>query len=363
MSKMKKILALLMIAVLTFAAVGCSGGDKTNDDKKPAEQTEKENKTDDKQLKIAMITDVGGVNDQSFNQSAWEGLQKADKDLGTKSTYQESHQDSDYVPNLETALDAENDLIWGIGFKLADAVKDAAEENDDIKYAIVDFSYGDDTPDNAVGVVFKQEQPSFLVGYIAAMMSETGKVGFVGGMESEVISAFDYGYHAGVAYANKVADKDVKVLRQYAEAFDDPAKGKAIANSMYQQGADIVFHAAGGSGDGVIEAAKEQDKYAIGVDRDQHDLAPDNVITSAMKRVDVGVYNVVKDLKEGKFVGGTTVVYGLEEGAVDIAPTSDKHVPKEILDKVEEIKKLIIDGEIKVPVDEDSYEEYVKTLK
>lgn len=364
MSKMKKILALLMIAVLAFTVVGCSGGDKADDDEKPAEQTEgKDNEATDEQLKITMVTDVGGVNDQSFNQSAWEGLQKADKDLGTKSDYQESHQDADFVPNLETALDAENDLIWGIGFKLADAVKAAAEENPDAKYAIVDFSYGDKTPDNVVGVVFKQEQPSFLVGYIAAMMSETGKVGFVGGMESEVISAFDYGYHAGVAYANKVADKDVKVLRQYAEAFDDPAKGKAIANSMYQQGADIVFHAAGGTGDGVIEAAKEQDKYAIGVDRDQNDLAPDNVITSAMKRVDVGVYNVVKDLKEGKFPGGTTVVYGLEEGAVDIAPTSDKHVPKEILDKVEEIKKLIIDGEIKVPVDEKSYDEYLKTLE
>src|SRR5699024_2808285 len=154
------------------------------------------------------------------------------KDLGTKSDYQESHQDADFVPNLETALDAENDLIWGIGFKLADAVKAAAEENPDAKYAIVDFSYGDKTPDNVVGVVFKQEQPSFLVGYIAAMMSETGKVGFVGGMESEVISAFDYGYHAGVAYANKVADKDVKVLRQYAEDFGDSAKGKAIASSM-----------------------------------------------------------------------------------------------------------------------------------
>ncbi|MBW4827222.1 MAG: BMP family ABC transporter substrate-binding protein [Clostridiaceae bacterium] len=368
---MKKILALLMIAILAFTVVGCSGGDKADDTKKPAEQKEgEENKATDEQLKITMVTDVGGVNDQSFNQSAWEGLQKADKDLGTKSDYQESHQDADFVPNLETALDAENDLIWGIGFKLANAVYSAAEENSDTKYAIVDFSYeGDEknfpdgTPDNVVGVVFKQEQPSFLVGYIAAMMSETGKVGFVGGMESEVISAFDYGYQAGVAYANKVADKDVKVLRQYAEAFGDSAKGKAIASSMYQQGADIVFHAAGGTGDGVIEAAKEQDKYAIGVDRDQNDLAPDNVITSAMKRVDVGVYNVIKDLKEGKFPGGTTVVYGLEEGAVDIAPTSDKHVPKEILDKVEELKKLIIDGEIKVPVDEDSYEEYLKTLE
>ena len=139
-------------------------------------------------------------------------------------------------------------------------------------------------------------------------------------------------------------------------------KGKAITTNMYQQGADIVFHAAGDVGTGVIEAAKEQDKWVIGVDRDQNYLAPEHVLTSAMKRVDVGVYNVVKDLKEGNFPGGETVVYGLEEGAVDIAPTSDKHVPQELLDEVEELKQTIISGEIDVPVNEETYNEFMKTL-
>lgn len=337
----KKVLSLVLVSIMILGVLsGCSGG---GGDK----------------IKVSMVTDLGGVNDQSFNQSAWEGLKKAEKELGIKASYQESTQDADYVPNLEQAYDNENDLIFGIGMKLDKAILDAAKKYPDQKYAIVDVSFEDETPDNVVGIVFKQEQPSFLVGYIAGKMTKTGKVGFVGGMEIPVISEFENGFKAGVKYANK----DSEVFVQYAESFGDPGKGKAIANSMYQKGADIIFHASGGTGDGVIEAAKEQDKYAIGVDKDQNYLAPDNVITSAMKRVDAGVYNLVKEMKDGEFPGGTTVVYGLEDGAVDIAPTSDKHVPKEILDEVEDLKKKIIDGDIVVPTDDASYEEFLKTLE
>ncbi len=297
-----------------------------------------------------MVTDTGGVNDQSFNQSAWEGLQRAEKELNIKASYQESKQDADYKPNMETLLDAGNDLIWGIGFKMGDTIESEAKTNPDQKYAIIDFAYPT-TPKNVVGVVFKAEESSFLVGYIAGKMTKTGKVGFVGGIESNVIDGFDYGFQAGV----KTANPNVKVLRQYAESFGDAAKGKSIATKMYQDGADIVFHAAGGTGDGVIAAAKEQNKFAIGVDRDQNSLAPDNVITSAMKRVDNGVYDVVKQLKDGKFPGGTTVVLGLKEGGVDIAPTSNKHVPADILKEVDGLKQKIINGEIKVPNNKETF--------
>lgn len=363
MSRIKKILALLMVAVLAFALVGCSG-DKAEDPEAPAKQEEKEEtketeKTDDEELKVAMVTDEGGVNDQSFNQSAWEGLQEAEKDLGIKVAYQESHQDKDFEPNLETLYDAENDLIWGIGFKLSDAVLEAAETNTDQNYAIIDFSYGDDTPENVAGVVFKQEQPSFLVGYIAGKMTETNKVGFIGGIEGDVIHAFDAGFQAGVKYANK----DAEIMRQYVEDFSSADKAKGIATQMYQNGADIIFHAAGAAGDGLIEAAKELDKWAIGVDRDQNYMAPDNVLTSAMKRVDVGVYKIAEDLKAGNFPGGETVVYGLEEEGVDIAPTSDKHVSKELLEEIEEIKQKIIDEEIVVPTTLEEAKEYIKTLE
>ncbi|WP_026894815.1 BMP family lipoprotein [Clostridiisalibacter paucivorans] len=362
----KKFLALILSVVLVLTmAVGCSGG--ATDDNDPGtengEEQEQPDEGDDQSaedpLRVVMVTDIGGVNDLSFNQSAWEGLQKAEKDLGIEADYIESHQEADYAPNLDTALDGDYDLIWGIGYKFENTMRDAAEQNPDQKYAIVDFTYGDKTPDNVLGVVFKDQQSSFLVGYIAGKMTETNKVGFVGGMEGVVISRFDYGYQAGVKYANP----DVEIMRQYAESFGDAAKAKAITTKMYQDGADIVFHAAGGAGIGVIEAAKEQDKYAIGVDRDQNDKAPDHVITSAMKFVGNGIYHVVEDLKEGKYEGGSTIVYGLEEGGVGIAPTSDKHVPEEILAEVEELKQKIIDGEIVVPENEDQYEEYIETLK
>ncbi len=328
---MKNLRALLFLLVVLVIAVPASGDE----------------------LSVGMITDVGGVNDQSFNQSAWEGLQRAEKELGVKVSYIESRQDADYGPNLETMLDAGTNLIWGIGFKMADAALEAANNNPDQKYAVIDFAW-DDTPKNLIGVVFKAEEASFLVGYIAAKMTTTGKVGFIGGMSFPVIWGFEYGYRAGVLYGNK----DVEILSQYAESFTDAAKGKSIANSMYQQGADIVFHAAGGVGDGLIEAAKEQGKWAIGVDRDQNYLAPDNVLTSAMKRVDNAMFNISKELSEGVWKGGQTVSYGLAEGGVDIAPTSSMHVSADLLAEVQAVKARIISGEIVVPYSKETFAEF-----
>ena len=354
MKKKLTVLTVVTVLVLSLVLTACGDGATTGDGDA---------------LKVAMVTDEGGVNDQSFNQSAWEGLQQAEEDLDVVVTYQESQQEADYVPNFETVIDAGNDLVWGIGYKLASAGYEAALANPDVKFGLVDQSFEGDpdnfpegTPDNMIGVTFKAEQPSFLVGYIAGKMTETDKVGFVGGIEGDVIWGFDYGYQAGVKYAADELGKDIEVLSQYADSFGDAAKGKSIATNMYQQGMDIVFHAAGGVGDGVIEAAKEQDKWVIGVDRDQNYMAPEHVLTSAMKRVDVGVYNVTKDLAEGNYEGGKTVTYGLEDGgAVDIAPTSDKHVPEEILNEIEDLKQMIIDGEIEVPYNEETFNEWVES--
>jgi basic membrane protein A len=308
-------------------------------------------------MSAAMVTDTGGVNDQSFNQSAWEGLQRAEKELKIKVSFKESKQDADYAPNFETLIDGGNKLVWGIGFLMGDVVMEAAKSNPDVNFAIIDYAY-ENTPKNLAAVVFKAEEASFLVGYIAGKMTKKNKVGFVGGMNIPVIPPFEFGYKAGVKFANK----NVELMDQYAESFVDAAKGKAIANQMYQKGADVIFHAAGGVGDGVIEAAKEQNLWAIGVDKDQNFLAPDNVLTSAMKRVDNAVFNVTKDLKEGNFKGGTTIVYGLKEGGVDIAPSSNKHVPADILAEVAKIKQDIIDGKIVVPSNEKDFNTFVKGL-
>jgi basic membrane protein A len=309
-----------------------------------------------KKIKIAMVTDVGGVNDQSFNQSAWEGLKRAKEEFGVKIAYKESKQDADYAPNMETLTDAENDLIWGIGFLMGDAIKSTARINPGQKYAIIDFSYGTEAPKNVACVVFQEEQPSFLVGYIAGKMTKTNKVGFVGGIKFPLIERFEYGYMAGV----KLANPNCEILRQYAESFTDAAKGKAIANNMYQQNADIVFHASGGVGDGVIEAAKEKGRWAIGVDKDQNFLAPDNVLTSAMKRVDNAIFDMVKKLTRGEFKGGETIVYNLSNDGVSIAPTSSKHVPKSILDEVDGLIEQVKAGKIVVPGTKQTYDTFVK---
>jgi len=305
-------------------------------------------------FKVAMVTDVGGVNDQSFNQSAWEGLQRTQKDFGINVAYKESKQDADYAPNMETLTDAEYNLIWGIGFLMGDAIKETAQINPDQKYAIIDFSYGDKTPKNVTGVVFQEEQPSFLVGYIAGKLTKANKVGFVGGIKFPLIEKFEYGYMTGV----KLANPKCEILSQYAESFTDAAKGKAITNNMYQQGADIVFHASGGVGDGVIEAAKEKGKWAIGVDKDQNFLAPDNVLTSAMKRVDNAIYDVVRRLKDGQWKGGDTVVYNLSNNGVGIAPTSGKHVPASVLKEVDQLIARIKKGEIVVPATKDEFDKF-----
>ena len=328
----KKIATLAMATVVSASLlVGCSGNN--------------ESASDDK-ITVAMITDVAGVNDQSFNQSAWEGLQKAEKELGIEVKYLESKQDSDYATNIETLVDEDVDLILGVGMKLADAIKEGSELYPDQNFVLVDEEID---ASNVKNILFKAEESAYLAGLIAGKTTKTNNVGFIGGMELPVIDTFKYGYMAGV----KAANPDAKVQAQYANSFTDQAKGKAIANQMYSNGADIVFTCGGDVGTGAIEAAKENGKYAIGVDRDQSDLAPQNVLTSAIKRVDAGVFETVKSYVNGTFEGGTTTTYGLEENAVGVPDTTKNLVSQDILDLVEETITKLKNKEITVPKNEE----------
>ena len=330
----KKIATLAMATVVSASLlVGCSGNN--------------ESASDDK-ITVAMITDVAGVNDQSFNQSAWEGLQKAEKELGIEVKYLESKQDSDYATNIETLVDEDVDLILGVGMKLADAIKEGSELYPDQNFVLVDEEID---ASNVKNILFKAEESAYLAGLIAGKTTKTNNVGFIGGMELPVIDTFKYGYMAGV----KAANPDAKVQAQYANSFTDQAKGKAIANQMYTNGADIVFTCGGDVGTGAIEAAKENNKYAIGVDRDQSDLAPENVLTSAIKRVDAGVFETVKSYVNGTFEGGTTTTYGLEENAVGVPDTTKNLVSQDILDLVEETITKLKNKEITVPKNEEEY--------
>ena len=311
--------------------------------------------------KVAMITDTGGINDQSFNQSAWEGLQRLHKETGAETGYVESKQSADFSSNFENLIDNGNTLCWGIGYACADAVLEAAESNPDVNFACVDNAFAD-APDNVTGVVFRAQESSFMVGYIAAAVTKTGKVGFVGGISSDVIKQFECGYEAGVAYANSVLGKKVTVTSQYAESFSDAAKGKSIANKMFTDGCDIVYHAAGGTGTGVIEAAKEAGKFAIGVDRDQAYLAPKNVLTSSLKNVDIAVDLVSRQHIAGRKIGGKNMGFGLADDAVGI-PVHHENYSDEIYNAAIEIGEQIKRGTIVPPATADELKAYKESLK
>lgn len=313
-------------------------------------EAETEEDIDGTGFKIGMVTDVGGVNDGSFNQSAWEGLQRAAENFGCEVKYIESKGDADFVPNIESFLDEDYDLIICTGYVMADAVRDAAELNPDQKFAIVDDASNADL-DNVTCMMFEQEQASYLVGLAAGYTTESNVVGFVVGQANETMNSFGYGYLAGVLDANP----DATILQYNANSFGDASAGKTAVNTMVTKGADVVFHAAGGTGLGVIDGCKENGIWAIGVDSDQSPLAPETILTSALKRVDNACYDATKKAILGTLEGGVET-YDLAAGGVDIAPTTD-NLSKDVLEKIEKAKKDIIAGDLVVPKNQEEFEE------
>ena len=295
---------------------------------------------------MAMVTNQSGLGDQAFNDATWAGFLLAQEKLGIEPKVLEAREQAQYVPNLSILADQQSDLVVGVGFMIKDAVKEVAELYPDTNFGLVDGIV--DAP-NVACLLFKENEGAFLMGAIAAKMSKTGTVGFVGGMSNPVTNRFEAGYRAGV----KTVNPDMEVLVSYAGTFADPAKGEEMAIPQYDQGADVIFQVAGGTGMGVINAAKKKDKWVIGVDRDQNSLAPDNVISSMIKRLDIAVFNAIKMVQDGNFKGGQ-YKYGIAEGGIDYAPTTSKNVPQEILDYVDMIKGKIVSGDIQPP---STYEE------
>ena len=321
--KFKKTFAALLVGAMILT--GCS----SKPDEKKETKTEEKKENTKKPIKYAMVTDTGGVNDQSFNQSAYEGLKELQKEgIIEKPTYVESKQASDYKTNLETLLDGKNDLIAGIGFALAKDIEAAAKANPDQKYVIID-SFFENTPKNLIGTIFADNENSFLVGYLAGSLTTSNKVGFIGGITSPLIKKFEAGFRAGVEQAAKDNNKKVEVVAQYAESFGDATKGKAIAN--------------------------ENKKFVFGVDRDQSYLAPEYVVASTIKKVNEAIKSVGKDLYEGKFRGGETIEFSLKTNGVDVAYGKEDQlkikIPNELKQKIEELKKSIAEGKITVPTE------------
>jgi basic membrane protein A len=351
MNKKKVVAVLTAVAVVATLFVGC--GTKKEEPKKEAVKST---------ITIGLTTDEGGLNDKSFNQSANEGVEKAKGEDGFAYKSLEAKKKEDYNSNLESLIEEGSNLTFAIGFQMADAITEVAKAHTDKNFAIIDQEV---KLPNVQSITFKEQEGSFLMGIIAGKMTKTNKIGFIGGKDFESINRFETGFAAGVKAVNPEAAKGLLSTNgktagttvKYADSFADAAKGYELAKALYQDGCDIVYHAAGGVGIGLFKAAKElkdggKTVWAIGVDMDQSLTVPeykDIILSSMMKRVDTATYNVSKAVVKGEFKGGVSTVLGLKEQGVGIAPTSDKNVSKAVLDEVKKYEDKVIAGEIVVP--------------
>lgn len=309
-------------------------------------------------FKACEVTDTGGVDDKSFNATAWKGAQDAAAQLGIEAKYLESKEVADFEKNINAFIAEKCDIIITVGFLLGDATKAAAEANPDVKFSIVDYGYSPVIP-NVVGQAFQTDEAAFLAGYLAAGVTKTGKVGTFGGMNIPTVSIFMDGFARGVAHYNEVHGTAVEVLGWNTETkeglftndFSDQQKGNDMAVSLMDEGADIIVPVAGPVGLGAAAAVKARgNAYIIGVDSDWFLTAPDYAditLTSIMKLMDVTTFEVIKSAYEGTFQGGS-VVGNLANGGVALAPfhNLDSIVPAELKTELETLKADIIAGKI-----------------
>jgi basic membrane protein A len=297
-------------------------------------------------FKPAVVFDMGGKFDKSFNEGIWNGTEKFHKETGIKYREFEVQQEAQREQFLRKLAQRGSDIIIAVGFAQAPALEKVAKEFPNTKFSIIDMVV--DLP-NVQSIVFKEHEGSFLVGALAAMKSETDKVGFVGGMDIPLIRRFACGYVQGVKYINSGATVYQKMTGTTPAAWNDPARGGELAKSMYDNGADIVYAAAGGTGLGVLQAAADNNKLSIGVDSNQNHIQPGSILTSMLKRVDVASYDVFKTANEGTWKAGFKVLGLAEDG---VGWSLDQHnvslVDKEMIMKVEMIREDIIKGKIKV---------------
>lgn len=334
--------AASIMSVTALALTACGGGG-----------SEEEGSGDGADIKACLAYDVGGRGDQSFNDSAAKGLDQAEDELGVETEEVEASQgenDAAREDRLNQLVDAGCTNIIGVGYIYAKAIGSSAKDNPDVDFAIIDDASEDSTGDNVAQLTFAEQEGSFLVGAAAALKSKSGKVGFIGGTDVPLINKFDAGFAAGAKAVDKDIDIQQKYLAEDGSGFADPAKGKTAAEGMYDKGADVIYHAAGGSGSGIFEAAKANKKMAIGVDSDQAKTAEEDVrdviITSMVKNVNVAVFDWIKSSTEGETDSGE-VVFNLKEGGVSYSTTGGKI--DDITEELEDYEKQIVDGKITVP--------------
>ena len=332
---MKRIGTLLV--VLALALAGCGGDD--------GEEAQETAAGGGNAVSVGLITDVGQLNDRGFNQLAFEGVKRAEKELGIESRVIEAQSDADYVPSMTSLAEDGFDLIIGVGFAQGDAIAQAAKEFPDTKFAIIDVDQSGlpGKPANVVGLLFEEEQVGYLSGYLAGLVAEAEgdkAISSVGGMKEPPVDRFIAGYQAGA----KAAAPGLRLLNGYSQDWDDVAKCKEVALDQIANGSKIVFQVAGGCGLGALDAAKEKGVWGIGVDADQSFLG-DHVLTSALKRVDSAVFLTIKSVIDGNFNGGSNSVYGLQDDGVGLGTINAK-VTEEQRSAVDDVRQKIASGAI-----------------
>ncbi len=365
----KKLTALLAILFsFSLVAAACGGADDTSAEESGSEEGGEE-AAPESDLTTGLVYDIGGRGDQSFNDSAAAGLERAQSDLGVSFTEASPNDDGSNRAELLQLQADSNPLVIAVGFLFAGDAAAVAADNPDTNFAVIDdamLNFDADPPapiaDNAAGLTFAEEQGSYLVGAAAASQSETGKIGFIGGVCCfGLIEKFEAGYIAGA----KAVNPDIEIVSEYITEFPDfdgfnaPDRAKEIAAAMYGDGADIVYHAAGGAGAGMFEAAKEHSEssgskvWGIGVDSDQFNTVDpgvqEYVLTSMLKRVDNAVFEIIKAQESGNFAGGNTV-YDLKTDGVGYS-TSGGFLTDDTIATLEDLKAQIVAGDITVPTD------------
>src|SRR3954452_19853436 len=346
-ARMTKVAALLLAGSMALAA--CASDQKSGDRAAKSSSGEKAD------LKVGLAYDTGGRGDRSFNDSAYNGVEAAIKDHGGKLSELTPNADASNRADLLTQLaDQGYNPIIAVGFAYGQDVATVAKQYPEVNFAIVDSSAAGAGADNLTGILFAEEQGSFLAGVAAALKTETDHIGFVGGVDTQLIHKFEAGYVAGAQAVNPKITVDRKYISPEGDfsGFNDPAKGKIVAQGMFDAGADIVYHAAGGSGLGVFQAAAAAGKRAIGVDSDQYQTVDDPalqavIMTSMLKRVDNAVQAYIDSFVDGGVTGGKDVVSDLKSNGVGLATTGG--FIDDIKSQIDDAKSKIIDGTIKVP--------------
>jgi basic membrane protein A len=330
-----------LVAALALLASACGGGDESGDAGQGG------NGSSD--VRVALVTDIGGLNDRGFNALANKGLERAEDELGIQGRVFISDAASDYVPNLTQGARGGYDLVIGVGFLMGDALSTVAKQFPDTKFAIVDFPWAalKDKPANARGLVFAEQEAGYLVGVAAATVASGGSVSAVGGQAVPAVVAFLAGYRAGV----KATDPSMTVAQGYSQDFVDQAKCKELALTQIARGSKAVFAAAGGCGLGALQAAKERNVWGIGVDNDQSFLGP-HILTSATKKVDVAVFDTIETVTKGTFEGGGDTLYDVANGGVGYGKVSPDAPDRDaLIDKLDDVSKQISSGDVTIPRD------------